>query len=306
MRNCSSPGNLHQSADHTPALKEEVLGALLVNSPSIVVDSTAGSGGHTDALAERMDAGRVLLAVDIDPQSVARLNDRFKNHRVVRVIHGNYANLHDILRREGLRRSDAVLLDLGFSSVQLASPGRGFSFLHDERLDMRFDQTEDRLAAAQVLRSHSEKQLAEVFWKYGEEPRARKIARALAAVRKRAPILRTVQLADLIAKTTGGRGKQRLHPATRVFQALRIYVNKEFDNLTAFIDSIPVCVNKGGRVCIISYHSLEDRIVKMGFRRMAENGSAEIVTPKPIRPTAREVASNPRARGAKMRVAVVL
>lgn len=297
---------MRRETDHTPVLKEEVVSALLAGSPTVVVDGTAGSGGHTNALADGMGEGCVLLAIDADPDAVGRLRERFKTRPIVRVRHGSYANLISILQDEGLRSADAILLDLGFSSAQIAASNRGFSFALDGPLDMRFDPTSGLPTAAEVLNSFSEKQLAELFWKYAEEPRSRRIARAIVVARKRTAILRTSQLADLVADTVGRKSKPRLHPATRIFQALRVFVNRELENLATFMNSIPACLGKDGRVCIISYHSLEDRIVKTGFRRMAENGSVEILTAKPIRPTAREIALNPRARSARMRVAVRL
>lgn len=214
-------------------------------------------------------------------------------------MNANYADLPEILKENNLPKADGLLLDLGFSSAQLEKSGRGFSFLRNEILDMRYELKKGGLTAAEIINSLSEKELADVIFKYGEEGFARKIAKKIIEERKQKRILTTFDLVNAVKKTVFG---NKLPLAiTRTFQAVRIYVNKELENLESILKNLQKIVKPKGRVAIISFHSLEDRLVKNCFKKLAKEGKAEILTKKPIRPSEGEIKRNPRSRSAKLR-----
>jgi 16S rRNA (cytosine1402-N4)-methyltransferase len=277
--------------DHLPVLLGEAVEALAVRPGGVYVDATFGAGGHSRAIAER---GGVVVALDVDPD--AALPPDLAGR--VTLVHGNFGDLAARLTALGLAVVDGVLFDVGVSSRQLDRPERGFSLQHDGPLDMRLNPHEGE-SAYDVLATRSERELADIIYLYGEERASRRIARAIVALRDAGtPVRDTVDLAGVVARAVRSHGK--IHPATRTFQALRIVVNDELgalrDGLSAALDrTVP-----GGRVAAISFHSLEDRIVKHTFR---EDPRAHVVTRKPIVAQADELASNPRSRSAKLRVA---
>jgi 16S rRNA (cytosine1402-N4)-methyltransferase len=252
------------------------------------VDCTLGGGGHAEAILEGTAPDGLLFGIDRDGEAVRRAGERLERYGTrVRLLHDGFKNLGVLLRTQGVQGVDGILMDLGVSTLQLMDSERGFSFQKDGPLDMRMDQRSS-LTAAALVNSLSEPQLLQILFEYGEERWARRITRAIVRERQKAPVTRTLQLADLIRRAVPrlGRG-QRIHPATRTFQALRIAVNQELDQLGAGLSDAVSLLNGGARLCVISFHSLEDRIVKRTF--------------KPVVPGPDEIRMNPRARSAKLR-----
>jgi 16S rRNA (cytosine1402-N4)-methyltransferase len=287
---------------HRPVLLDEVVRWLTPAHPGAwIVDGTVGLGGHAEALLAQAAQSR-LLGLDRDATTLAHAARRlapFGARCILR--HADFRHLGAEARACGAAPAHAVLLDLGLSSFQLQQSGRGFSFQGDEPLDMRFD-TRQSLTAAELLQRTAEPELARIIYAYGEEPAARRIARRLVAARDRAPIRTTRQLADLVASAIPPRRRsRRIHPATRTFQALRIAVNDELGSLDAALPQGAELLAAGGRLGVIAFHSLEDRLVKGTFRRLSESGWRAL-TRKPLRPGDDEVHSNPRARSARFRV----
>ncbi len=288
---------------HRPVLRDEVVAWLGPVPPGgWIVDGTVGLAGHAIAFLERASEAR-LLGLDRDGETLelaARRLARFGSRVILR--HADFRHLADEAAACGIAAAHAILLDLGLSSYQLMRSGRGFSFQADEPLDMRFD-TRQRLTAADLLRSTPEPELARLLAAYGEEPAARRIARRVVSARARAPITTTGALADLVtAAIPPHRRPRRIHPATRTFQALRIAVNDELGSLEAALPQGARLLAPRGRLGVIAFHSLEDRLVKHAFRRFAAEPGIMLATPKPIGPSEDEVRDNPRARSAKLRV----
>ncbi|MCX7624527.1 MAG: 16S rRNA (cytosine(1402)-N(4))-methyltransferase RsmH [Thermomicrobium sp.] len=301
---------------HEPVLLAEALAFLAPRPGGQYIDATFGGGGHARAILEASAPDGRLLAIDADPVAVARaaaLAAQYPGRLIP--CHGNFRGLAELARRHGFVPVDGILFDLGLSSDQLADPARGFSFQHPGPLDMRFDPTRGEPASA-IVNRWSEEELAELFRRYGEEPRARAIARAIVAARARRPIETTTELAALVERVVGRR--ERIHPATRVFQALRIAVNRELESLEAALGQAVELLRPGGRLVVIAFHSLEDRTVKQFFRREAAGclcppgtpvcvcghvPRLRILTPRAVRPSAEEVARNPRSRSARLRAA---
>ncbi len=299
---------------HVPVLVREVIGYLAPLREGLVADCTLGAGGHAAALLEAVPGLRVI-GFDRDPQArhlaagrLGRFGDR------VRILDGEFAELGAVLRRAGVETVDGILADLGISSMQLETAERGFSFRREGPLDMRMGPGE--LTARDIVNRYSEAELQKIFQEYGEERRARRIARAVVEAREPKPIETTTELRQLIHRTVGRPPRQRIDPATRVFQALRIEVNRELDGLSRLLDQVVDLLDRDGRLVVISYHSLEDRIVKHRLRdlargeideatgrRRSESRLIEVLTKKPVRPTAAEVAANPRSRSARLRAA---
>jgi len=284
-------------AVHRPVLLAEVLDALAPRPGSILVDGTVGAGGHAAALARLVgDDGRVI-GLDRDPEMLT-LAAAATRGLPVTLVHEPYSALADVLDDLGVGRVDGVLLDLGLSSDQIAWGHRGFSFAQDGPLDMRFDPA-TRLSAADLVNTLTAEELADIFFHYGEERHSRRIARRIVEARRVEPIRTTARLADLVRRGVPGKWGA-IDPATRSFQALRIKVNEELDHLDDALAELPGLLNPGGRAAVISFHSLEDRRVKVAFR---DNPELARVTRKPITASAEEIQVNPRARGAKLRVA---
>jgi len=290
----------HQ-AGHVPVMLDEVTEHLSLRPGQVVVDGTAGSGGHAAEMLRRILPDGQLILLDRDRGALDRLKARFGRRGTVRFFHANFCDIDQVLQEAGLPQVDACLLDLGVSSLQLADPQRGFSFERPGPLDMRYDRAQET-TAEQVVNRWSADRLAEALRAYGDQPFARRIARAVVGAR---PIRRTDELAEVVASAVPAawRRKQKIHPATRVFQAVRIAVNNELDSLETFLDKIVPLLKPGGRVVILSFHSGEDRIVKTRFREAAREGRVRLPVTKPQRPTPEEVEANPRARSARLRVA---
>ncbi len=295
----------------------EVIDLLVEEKDGIYVDATAGGGGHTAALLACLEPGGRVFAVDRDASALDRVEHRLGAVAPGRctLLRGNYSALEDLLQREGILKVNGVLMDLGMSSDQLDDPGRGLSFQQDGPLDMRLSQDEET-TAADLVNGLAESELERIFREFGEERHARTLAKAIGAARADARIETTAQLAGIVEKRLGRRGPR--HPATRVFQALRIAVNREFEHLEKGLAAGLNVLADGGRLAVISFHSLEDRMVKQFMKRhvgrweslpaggqawSGEQPRMERVTRKPLKPGAEEVAQNPRARSAKLRVA---
>jgi len=317
---------------HIPVMLEEVLKYLQPRAGGQYVDGTIGGGGHTEAILEQSAPGGRVLGIDSDAQALAgvekRLVSAVRDGRLV-LVRGNFAELARIVNEAGFASSvDGVLLDLGFSSNQMEDPQRGFSFSVDGPLDMRLDQSQE-LSAAELVNNASEQELADIFWRYGEETRSRQVAWRIVRERSRGPITQTAQLARIVSAGVPYK-PGIIHPATRVFQALRIAVNAELERLEAALPQIVDVLSAGqtgdaegggGRMVIISFHSLEDRLVKGYMRREAmdcicppglpvcvcnHKARLRLLTPKPVTPAKHEVQINPRARSAKLRAAEII
>jgi 16S rRNA (cytosine1402-N4)-methyltransferase len=286
---------------HVPVLVEEVAHWLDPQPGQTLLDGTLGGGGHSAILAERILPGGRVFALDRDRRAVAAATERFAGSNVT-PLWANYRDLPEVLRDVGLATVDGALLDIGLSSDQLADAERGFSFAADGPLDLRFDVSEGRPAADLVNRL-DEQYLADLIFRYGEERHSRRIARAVVERRRERPFETAADLADVVRRVVPkSPDARRIDPATRTFQALRIAVNDELGALETFLRVAPACVRRGGRVAIISFHSLEDRLVKEAFR---DDPRWSPLTKKPVVATDRETADNSRARSAKLRVAAV-
>lgn len=285
---------------HEPVLVAETLALLEPSRGGLFVDCTVGLGGHSRALLEA-GAERVI-GLDRDPDALRIAGETlaaFGNR--VELVHADYRDLDRVLDERGIDRVAGALADLGVSSLQLESEGRGFSFRRDEPLDMRMDRTSGP-TAAELVNEAEEKELADVIFRFGEERFSRRIARAIVTQRVSAPIETTGQLAGVVRRAVPTRGYQRIDPATRTFQALRIWVNRELDGLDRFLEAATRRLRDGARLAVISFHSLEDRIVKHVFRALQRAGETlRILTKRPVVPGEEEVARNPRARSAKLR-----
>lgn len=280
-------------------MAEQVVHWLRIRPEGTYIDATVGTGGHALGIAQHLTTGR-LIGIDRDPRALEIARERLREHeRQVILVHSNFSRIEEIARGLKLPAADGVLADLGVSSLQLDSPERGFSFRASGPLDMRMDPDELH-TAAEIVNYWPAKQLADLIYRYGEERNSRRIARAIIRAR---PIRDTEHLATVVAGAQKSRGRQRLHPATKTFLALRIAVNRELEELQQFLDRVPATLSPGGRWVILSYHSLEDRLVKQQFLRWSRAHQLRLVTKKVIRPHADEVRSNPRARSARMRVA---
>jgi len=287
-----------ESTCHIPVLLQEILHWLQPAPGKILVDGTLGGGGHTAALASLVRPNGRVLAVDLDPQALDRARPAIGS-LPVEVFAANYTEIPQILDNLKLAAVDGILLDLGLSSDQLADQDRGFSFHSEGELDLRFDRTRGK-PAWQLLGRLSERHLADLIYQYGEERLSRRIARKIVARRRENPIRTAGQLADLLRSCVPRSRGHRIDPATRTFQALRIAVNDELKSLQEALTHLPNYLNPGGRLAIISFHSLEDRMVKHAFRA---DDRLEVLTRRPLRATDEEIAKNPRASSAKLRIA---
>ncbi len=279
-----------------------MLHALEPRPDGAYLDGTLGAGGHAEAILERSAPDGRVIGLDLDANAVARARKRLEAYgeRFV-AVHGGYHEAPEILESLHISITDGIVLDLGLSSDQLEDPERGFSFQTDGPLDMRFDTMSGK-ALTDILRTMKEKQLAEILASLGGERRSRRLAREILRAGNRGRLRTTKDLADIVLGVVG-RGKQKIHPATRTFQALRIYVNRELSNLERALKDLPALLAPGGRMVVMSYHSLEDGMVKRSFReRGRDKARWRVVTPKPIRPEREEIAANPRSRSARMRV----
>ena len=293
---------MKSSASHIPVLLDEIIELLQPSPGDIVVDATLGAGGHAQVLLERISPNGTLIGFDRDPDAIKvasqNLSSRKSNSLLV-TVSSSFAVLGDQLKSRGYRRVDAVLFDLGLSSLQLEA-GRGFSFLESAPLDMRFDPKGD-LTAEEIVNSYSKERLADILWQFGEERASRRIAQAIYDERRQGRITDTQALAEIVAVAKGGR-RGKTHPATQTFQALRIAVNEELGEIARALPQALDVLSPGGRLAVISFHSLEDRIVKNLFRNWARAGEVRLMTKKPIVAERSEMLQNPRSRSAKLRV----
>jgi 16S rRNA (cytosine1402-N4)-methyltransferase len=279
----------------------EVLEHLAPSRGGVFIDCTVGLGGHARALLEA-GASRVI-GLDRDRHSLELAGRTLHQFgEAVDLVHADYRGFDDVLNARGLERVDGMLADLGVSSLQLDAPGRGFSFRRDEPLDMRMDTSSGATAAA-MLASVDEKTLADVIYELGEERHARRVARAIVETRKSRPIETTGILADIVRRAVPRKGYTRIDPATRTFQAIRIWVNGELEGLDGFLMRAAARLAPGGRLVMLTFHSLEDRVVKHTLRAMQAAGTITIRTKRPAVPTEAEIDRNPRARSAKLRAA---
>ncbi|MDR3634396.1 MAG: 16S rRNA (cytosine(1402)-N(4))-methyltransferase RsmH [Isosphaeraceae bacterium] len=291
------PDDRLPSAVHRPVLLDEVLAWLAPHAGSILVDGTVGAGGHAAALAKAVGPVGRVIGLDRDTEMLALASEATRGLPVT-LVHSAYSDLDDVLAAEGLEAVDGVLLDLGLSSDQLRWSYRGFSFAAAGPLDMRFDPDEGE-SAAELVNSLNAEELARLFFEYGEERHSRRVARRIVEARRVERITTTERLAEIVRRSIPGKWGA-IDPATRVFQALRIAVNDELTHLEAILKMLPDVLKPGGRAAVISFHSLEDRRVKVAFR---DDPRWNVLTRKPVTASAEEVASNPRARSAKLRVA---
>src|SRR4249919_607539 len=285
---------------HEPVMVTEVLDMLAPSRGGLFVDCTVGLGGHARAL---LDGGAThLVALDRDAAALELAREVLASFADrVTLVQTDYRDLTGVLDSRGITLIDGALADLGVSSMQLDAEGRGFSFRRDEPLDMRMDQTQGP-TAADLLRDVDEHELADLIFQYGEERYSRRVARAIVMARRDTPLTATGQLAAVVRRAIPRRGYQRLDPATRTFQALRIWVNRELDGLDVFLAQAAERLRQGARLAVITFHSLEDRIVKHAFRALERSATAvRILTKRPLVPSDEEVARNPRARSAKLR-----
>ncbi len=286
---------------HQSVLLNEVVDFLEPHSSGIYVDGTLGLGGHTKAILDISNPDGRVIGLEWDPEAIERANQRLAAYgNRFQIIRTNYADIEKVLAAENINEIDGLVIDLGVSSLQLDNGERGFSFRFNKPLDMRMD---DRTitTAADLINELGEEELADVFYHYGEERQSRRIAAQIVEKRNECPILTTGQLADVVAGAIPKKFHPRkIHVATKVFQALRIAVNRELDNLAKILDCAPTVLKTGARFCIITFHSLEDRMVKKTF---AEHPGYKVITKRPVVPGLQEISMNPRSRSAKLRVA---
>ncbi len=301
---------------HFSVMLEEAVAGLNIKQDGFYVDATFGRGGHASEIVKRLSPKGQLLLMDRDPSAIDAAHERFSGDPRVTIVHAPFSELANTLNRMGRAGAvDGLLLDLGVSSPQLDRPERGFSFMHQGPLDMRMDPSRG-VSAAEWLQESSQEEIAQVLWEFGDERHSRKIARAIVHARAVEEITTTLQLAEIVRGAIPGH--QKRHPATRTFQAIRIYLNRELDELKEILDQLVGLLRPGGRVAIISFHSLEDRMVKRFFRR-GERGKDDLPPELPVRaveqhgplrvigkaqfPSSREVEINPRSRSAVLRIA---
>lgn len=290
---------------HESVLLNEVIESLQIRPDSVIVDGTINGGGHATAIAQLLSPAGTLIGIDEDVTGLAVSRERLKTAKpIVHLVNGNFRNLDKHLDELGITAIDGLLLDLGWSSNQFENPERGFSFRHEGPLKMtlKSDTSDSDLTAYDVVNTWQEETLADIIYLYGEERKSRKIAHAIVEARRHAEITTTTQLADIIESVLGKGKRPGYHPATQTFQALRIVVN---DELMALKDGLRVALERlapKGRLVIISFHSLEDRIVKETFKKAEEDGTGKRITKKPLTATATELKANPRSRSAKLRV----
>ncbi|MEW5908695.1 MAG: 16S rRNA (cytosine(1402)-N(4))-methyltransferase RsmH [Thermodesulfobacteriota bacterium] len=305
---------------HMPVMTNEVITYLNLKPGRIIVDGTLGGGGHAGAILKKISPGGILIGIDLDQDSIEQFQSTYPQaSHDIHLFHGNFRQLPDYLYRLGIPRVDGILVDLGISFHQIEYSGRGFSFSKDEPLDMRMD-TAGKVKAEDLINGLDQKELTGIFKKFGEERFAEKIAARIVGERKKQRIQTSTELSRIVCATLkhAGAKPRKIHPATRVFMALRIAVNHELENLEIFMDQAPGFLESGGRLCILSFHSLEDRIVKNRMRELehpctcpsdfprcvcGRTGVFKVLTRKPVCPSPEEIGINPMSRSAKLRAA---
>ncbi len=304
---------MSSSFHHIPVLFNETIDSLNIKPDGIYVDCTSGGGGHSTAIAKKLTSGR-LISIDRDPEAIETLKERLSSFDCVTIVHDNFFNIKNILDSLGIQGVDGILADLGVSSHQLDEPSRGFSFHNDAPLDMRMSL--EGLSAADVVNNLSQKEIQRIIYEYGEEKFAPSISRAIVKARELKPIATTFELSDIIKSAMPAAAKRDGHPARKTFQAIRIYVNGELDGLGTAVGSMFECLNKGGRVSVITFHSLEDRIVKQQLAPLAKGCTCPKNFPvcvcgntpkakvfKAVAPNEKELSENSRSRSARLRTA---
>ncbi|OGX32066.1 MAG: 16S rRNA (cytosine(1402)-N(4))-methyltransferase [Omnitrophica WOR_2 bacterium RIFCSPHIGHO2_02_FULL_46_37] len=292
--------------EHIPVMCREAVEYLKLRPGLTIVDATIGTAGHAMKILEKITPGGRLIGIDRDAESLLIAGGRLKEfNQNVDLVHADFRSIDKILLGLNLKKIDGILFDLGASSYQLDSQERGFSFRYNAPLDMRMDKT-SYILAYDLVNNLTEKEISDILWSFGQERWHNRIAKYLVRERARHPISTTNQLKEIVLRAIPYKfsGYQRIHPATRTFQALRIAVNRELEALSEALEHIPEFLKKGAVVCVISFHSLEDRLVKHNFRENAQRGIYRLMSKKPTAPTDEEIKENPRARSAKMRAAV--
>lgn len=302
------------SFSHTPVLLQETVEGLAVRENGIYVDGTAGGGGHSGAILKRLTTGK-LISIDQDPDAILTLTQKFKHNENAIIIKGNFGNMKELLALRGVRRVDGVLLDIGVSSHQLDTAARGFSFHEDAPLDMRMSRT--GVTAEELINTLSYEELRRILFEYGEERYAPAIARGIVAAREQAPVTTTLQLAEIVKAHVPQKVRRDGHPARKTFQAIRIAVNDELHVLSSGLDDAFALLAPGGRLAVITFHSLEDRLVKQKMAQWCQGCTcpkdfpvcvcgnkpkARLINKKPICANETELTLNPRARSAKLRI----
>ncbi len=292
--------------EHIPVLAETLAEQINLPTDGVMVDATIGHGGHSFLFGSKLGPEAVIVGLDVDKESIQRAQSLLKG-LVCKVIllHSNFSQIREQVHKQGIEEVDFILADLGVCSAQLTDVEMGLSFLHDMPLDMRIDKRL-KTTAADIVNKTDEKSLADLIYKFGEDRASRRIARFIVQHRRSGPITTTGQLSVIIGTALGRprrKGRARIHPATRTFQALRIAVNNELENLEELLRSAPQLLKKNGRIAVISFHSLEDRLVKNDFKQNKEDSVYRVITKKPIVATREEIAENRRARSAKLRIA---
>ena len=292
--------------EHIPVMCREAVEYLKLRPGLTIVDATIGTAGHAMKILEKITPGGRLIGIDRDAESLLIAGGRLKEfNQNVDLVHADFRSIDKILLGLNLKKIDGILFDLGASSYQLDSQERGFSFRYNAPLDMRMDKT-SYILAYDLVNNLTEKEISDILWSFGQERWHNRIAKYLVRERARHPISTTNQLKEIVLRAIPYKfsGYQRIHPATRTFQALRIAVNRELEALSEALEHIPEFLKKGAVVCVISFHSLEDRLVKHNFKEFAQRGIYRLMSKKPTAPTDEEIKENPRARSAKMRAAV--
>ena len=296
-------GNL--AAEHIPVLARTLAEQIKLRQGGVMVDATVGYGGHSLLFGEILGSEGLIIGFDVDENCLERSRVRLKELACkVVLVRSNFSQIGQRMREQGIEGVDFILADLGVCSGQLLDAGLGLSFLRDMPLDMRIDKRL-QTTAADIVNKTDEKSLADLIYRFGEDRASRRISRFIVEYRGGRPITTTGQLALIVCKALGQAGKRRskIHPATRTFQALRIAVNNELENLEQLLGQAPGLLNRGGQIAVISFHSLEDRLVKFSFKHNKENGIYSDITKRPHVPLREEIAANPRARSAKLRIA---
>jgi 16S rRNA (cytosine1402-N4)-methyltransferase len=294
------------AVEHIPVLAETLAEQIILPKDAVMVDTTVGHGGHSYLFGRTLGPEGIIVGLDVDKNSIQRAQLKLKDLqcRVV-LICANFANIDEVLSEQGIKQADFILSDLGVCSAQLTDVDMGLSFQTNMPLDMRFDKSLTT-TAADIVNGFEEKSLADLIFRFGEDRASRRIARFIVQHRKSQPITTTGQLAAIVARALGQAGpkrKSKIHPATRTFQALRIAVNSELENLETLLCSAAKLLKKNGRMAVISFHSLEDRLVKNNFKENYKQDIYRIVTKKPLVASEQEIIYNPRARSAKLRIA---
>ena len=289
---------------HTPVMLREVLDYLDLRPGKIIVDATLGTGGHAQEILKRISPGGKLIGIDRDTDSLKVAQEKLRDSSALcKFVHANFMEIDSVLEEAGVEKIDGVLFDLGISSFQLDDPERGFSFQQEGPLDMRLDR-DSYISAYDLINNLNEEEISSLLWNFGQERWHNRIAHLVVEEREKHPIATTRELSDIVVRATPYKYRHyRIHPATRTFQAVRIAVNRELENLEIALSKAVNILCPKGRICVISFHSLEDRVVKFKFKGCAAEGKVKIITPKPLVPSQGEVETNPSSRSSKLRVA---